>query len=224
MVRLLRQTLSLVLFLFLACPSAVLADDLTSVIRQHYSKMTSFTADFKQVLTHKESGQRDIRNGTLIFAKPLRINWQTKSPRAERLVITKSAIWNYIPDEKICYRYNPKIMQGATSIIQVITGQADLMRDFEVKRIALEGNLQHLKLYPQNPTTQMVEADIWVDPNSGVIRKSQSTDFYGNKNEITFTSYSENVSVRDSSFSFTPPKGVEVEDRRNDPVEKDLLR
>lgn len=204
--------------------SSVRADDLTQMIQRHYSGMTSFAADFAQTLTHKESGSVEKRRGKLLFAKPLRINWQTSSPRAERLVITNKSIWNYIPDEAIAYRYNPNLIQGATTILQVITGQADLMRDFDVKRVGLENSLQHLKLYPKNPTTQLVEADIWVDPLSGVIRKSKSVDFYGNGNAIEFTSYKENISVRDSAFAFTPPKGVEVEDRRNDAKGKDLLR
>lgn len=224
MARLSRVFVLLLLTLWLAFPTNARADDLTSIIQRHYTQMTSFSADFTQTLKHKESGSVEKRKGTLLFAKPLRINWETKSPHAERLIITKDAIWNYIPDESICYRYHPNIMKGATSIVQVITGQADLMRDFEVKRINLENNLQHLKLYPKNPTTQLVEADIWVEPDSGIIKKSVSLDFYGNTNTITFTRYTENIAVRDAAFKFSPPKGVEVEDRRKNTEQKDLFR
>ncbi len=204
------------LFMALLVSHSAYADDLTGIIQKHYSGMKSFSADFEQTLTHRESGSKDKRKGTILFAKPLRINWHTKAPRAEFLIITQQNIWNYIPDESIAYRYNPKLVQGAANIIQVITGQADLMRDFDVKRIGLDNNLQHLKLYPKEPTTQLVEADIWVDPLSGVIRKTESTDFYGNRNAISFISYKENISVKESSFAFTPPKGVEVEDKRSD--------
>ncbi|MBQ7608832.1 MAG: outer membrane lipoprotein chaperone LolA [Desulfovibrionaceae bacterium] len=200
------------------------ADDLTAIIQKHYAGMKSFSADFDQTLTHKESGSRDKRQGTILFAKPLRIHWHTKTPKAEYLIITQQSIWNYIPDESIAYRYNPNLVQGAANIIQVITGQADLMRDFDVKRVGMENNLQRLKLYPKNPTTQLVEADIWVDPITGVIRKTESTDFYGNRNAIRFTAYKENISVKESLFAFKPPKGVEVEDRRKDTEDKDLLR
>ena len=199
-----------------------LADDLTANIRAHYKNMTSFTAEFNQTLTHRESGAIEKRSGKISFRKPLKLRWQTQKPREELLLITDAAIWNYIPDENVAYKYNPNLVKGASSIIQVITGQADLMSDFDVKRVGLENDLQRLKLYPKNPTTQLVEADIWVDSTTGVIRKSNSIDFYGNSNEITFKSYEENLSLRDALFSFTPPKGVEVEDRRDQ--EKDLLR
>ena len=217
----------LCLFFWLTClllPGNLRADDLTGTIKQHYAGMTSFKAGFTQTLTHRESGAVEKRQGTLTFAKPLRLLWQTTSPRSELLLITAEAIWNYIPDEEIAYQYNPNLMQGAANIIQVITGQSDLMRDFDVKRVGLENNLQRLKLYPKNPTTQLVEADIWVDAQSGVIRKSESMDFYGNGNTIEFTSYTENIPIKESLFRFTPPKGVEVEDRRNDSAGKDLLR
>lgn len=222
------RVLPLLLFFFVLTQaliaSSASADDLTSLIKNHYAGMVSFRADFTQTLKHKESGSVETRKGTLLFAKPLRINWHTASPRSEDLIITKDSIWNYIPDEAIAYRYNPSLVRGANSIIQVITGQSDLMRNFDVKRVGLDGGLQRLKLYPKEPTTQLVEATIWVDSMSGIIRKSEGIDFYGNTNTILFTSYKENVSVKNSSFTFSPPKGVEVEDRRNDTKERDLLR
>ena len=199
------------------------ADDLTSIIRSHYQNMTTFTAEFSQTLTHRDSGAVEKRSGKISFKKPLKLRWQTQKPRPELLIVSSNAIWNYIPDEKVAYKYNPNLIKGASNIIQVITGQADLMRDFDVKRIGLDSEYQKLKLYPKNPTTQLVEADIWVDAISGVIRKSISTDFYGNTNEINFRSYTENKSLKDSLFSFSPPKGVEVEDRLKD-QDKDLLR
>ena len=205
-------------------PSSLWADDLTSLIQKYYRSMNSFSADFAQTLTHRESGAVEKRQGTITFVKPLRLRWETKSPRKELLLVTRETIWNYIPDEEVAFKYNPNLAQGAANIIQVITGQADLMRDFEVKRVGLEQGLQRLKLYPKNPTTQLVEADIWVDASNGNIRKTVSMDFYGNANSIQFNDYRHNPKVKDSLFSFTPPKGVEVEDRRNNKGGKDLLR
>ena len=216
---------SLLSLLCLLLPaSSVLADDLSAVIQKHYQTMTSFAANFAQTLTHRESGAVEKRQGTVTFVKPLRLRWETKAPRKELLLITKNVIWNYIPEEEVAYQYNPGLMQGAANIIQVITGQSDLMRDFDVKRVGLENGLQRLKLYPKNPTTQLVEADIWVDPTTGVICKSESVDFYGNSNLIAFDGYTENIQPKDALFTFTPPKGVEVEDRRKDTGERDLLR
>ncbi len=195
---------------------------LEDTIRSNYAQMKTFSAEFDQTLTHKESGSVEKRHGKLLFQKPLRIRWQTQKPHEELLIVTDSDIWNYLPDEKIAYRYQTAIIKGSSSIIQVITGQAVLTKDFDVKLAGLENGMQKLLLYPKEPSTQLVEAQIWVEPGTGYIRRGRSVDFYGNTNEISFTKFSPNAELRDGDLRFTPPKGTEVEDRRKD-MEKALF-
>lgn len=169
-----RVTVAATLFCVLLCASALaFASDLTGRIQQRYATLNSFSASFEQTLTHKESGSVEKRQGTLLFQKPLLIRWQTAKPHAETLVVTNKEIWDYLPDEEVAYRYPPSLAQDSRSIIQVITGQAVLTKDFEVKDEGLEQGLAKLRLYPKEPAPQMVEALIWVDPASGYIRRAQ---------------------------------------------------
>lgn len=201
-----------ILIALLASSYAIYADDLSTRIQNAYGKINSFEADFTQTLTHKESGSVEKRNGTIQFQKPLRIRWETKKPNAETLVINSREIWDYIPEEQIAYRYNPVLVQDSRSIIQVITGQARLEKDFNIKRHPGENGLVKLELLPKDPTTDMVEAAIWVDPASGIIQRASVTDFYGNINDIAFNSFKPGARIQDKRFSFSPPKGVDVED------------
>ncbi|WP_165175829.1 outer membrane lipoprotein chaperone LolA [Desulfovibrio sp. ZJ369] len=214
------------LFCALLCASVpALASDLTGLIQQRYEKLQSFSASFEQTLTHKESGSVEKRQGTLLFQKPLLIRWQTAKPHAETLVVTAREIWDYLPDEEVAYRYPPSLAQDSRSIIQVITGQAVLTQDFEVKDEGLENGLAKLRLYPREPAPQMVEALIWVEPGSGYIRRASIVDFYGNINDVRFTEFKPDARSKASDFSFTPPKGVEVEDRIDQAVpEKELFK
>ena len=71
----------------------------------------------------------------------------------------------------------------------------------------------------------MVEAVIWVEPDNGYIRRASIVDFYGNTNEVRFTSFKSDVRLKASDFSFTPPKGIEVEDRiDHDVPERELFK
>lgn len=211
---------------FSLIPAApVLAADMAAVIQARYEKTGSFSADFEQTLTHKESGSVEKRQGKLLFKKPLLIRWQTAKPHEETLVVTGKEIWNYLPDEEIIYRYPLTLVQDSRSIIQVITGQAALTKDFDVKSEGKEDGLAKLRLFPKEPAPQMVEAIIWVEPDTGYIKRANILDFYGNGNEIRFTSFTPDVSIKASDFSFTPPKGVEVEDRIESAVpEKELFQ
>lgn len=225
----LNQLPRILLFLFMAAlmaqPGHAASADLVDRIQKAYANINAFTADFTQTLTHKESGAVEKRNGSIQFQKPLRVRWQTEKPHEETLVINSREIWDYIPEEQIAYRYGPEVAQDSRRIIQVITGQAKLDRDFDVKNGINENGLVKLALFPKEPSTDLVEATIWADPQSGIIQRASVTDFYGNINNIAFKSFKPASKLPDQRFSFTPPKGVDVEDRLANKVrERDLFK
>ena len=109
------------------------APAITGEMQKKYESMQSFTAEFTQRLVHQESGSEETRQGTLAFQKPLRVRWETKAPHAELLVITDKDVWDYLPDEELAYQYSPEVVHDSRSIIQVITGQSRLDKDFTVE-------------------------------------------------------------------------------------------
>lgn len=200
-------------------------DELLTRIQNAYAKINTFEATFNQTLTHKESGSTEKRKGTIQFQKPLQVRWQTQKPHEETLIINSREIWDYLPDEQVAYRYSPSVAQDSRSVIQVVTGQAKINKDFDVKRAANDNGLVKLALYPKDPTPDMVEAAIWVDPANGIIQRTQVIDFYGNRNDIAFQAFKPGAKIPEKQFSFTPPKGVDVEDRVESGIrEKALLR
>lgn len=206
------------------CPAAGVDKNLVDLIQKQYAQTQAFEADFEQTLTHKESGTTDRRKGRLVFQKPLLIRWQTQKPNAETLIVTAKEIWDYIPDEEIVYRYSPDLVKDSRNIIQVLTGQARLTQDFDVKGMGSENGFSRLALYPKEPTPQMVDAMIWVNPE-GFIRRVKINDFYGNGNDVRLSSFKPLKTVPAAEFRFTPPKGVEVEDRIDRKVqERELFR
>lgn len=206
------------------CGTAHAAEkSLVAKIQNAYSQINSFEADFEQTLKHRESGSTEKRTGKIAFQKPLLIRWQTAKPHEETLVVNAKEIWDYLPDEQVAYRYSPALAQDSRSIIQVVTGQAKLDRDFDVKSAGLQNGLQKLVLYPKEPGPQMVEAAIWVDPASGAIQRANVIDFYGNSNDIAFHGFKPGAKIPASRFGFKPPKGVDVEDRTKD-TGRDLFK
>lgn len=217
--------LALAAELVLLVASAAQAADIAATIQARYEKLRTFSATFEQTLTHKESGSVEKRQGNLLFQKPLLIRWQTDKPHEETLVVTHKEIWDYLADEEIAYRYPLELVRDSRTIIQVITGQAALTKDFDVKEAGQENGLAKLHLYPKEPAPQMVEALLWVEPSTGYIRRASIIDFYGNSNDVRFTQFKPDTSLKESDFTFTAPKGVEVEDRIDRKVqEKELFK
>ena len=217
--------LALAAGLVLLAASAAQAAEIANTIQARYDKLRTFSASFEQTLTHKESGSVEKRQGSLLFQKPLLIRWQTDKPHEETLVVTSKEIWDYLADEEIVYRYPLELVRDSRSIIQVITGQAALTKDFDVKEAGQENGLSKLHLYPKEPAPQMVEALLWVEPSTGYIRRASIIDFYGNSNDVRFTQFKPDTSLKASDFTFTAPKGVEVEDRIDRKVqERELFK
>jgi len=211
--------------LVLVAVTAAQASDIANTIQARYEKLRTFSATFEQTLTHKESGSVEKRQGNLLFQKPLLIRWQTDKPHEETLVVTNKEIWDYLADEEIAYRYPLELVRDSRTIIQVITGQAALTKDFDVKEDGQENGLAKLHLYPKEAAPQMVEALLWVEPSTGYIRRASIIDFYGNSNDVRFTQFKPDTSLKASDFTFTAPKGVEVEDRIDRKVqERELFK
>jgi len=202
---------------FLMSPAHAAPTDVAAVaarVQAAYADMQSFRAGFTQELLQRDSGMVQKRSGTIAFKRPLLVRWETSAPHAELLMVTDREIWNYLPDEELAYRYSRALAEDSRSLIQVITGQSALTRDFDVEpaEAPSQDGLVHLLLYPKEPTTEMTEAQIWIDPATSLIRRAQVMDFYGNTNTVELKDLRKNASIPASEFSFTPPKGTEVED------------
>lgn len=197
--------------LFACAPAG--AESLADKLQATYGAVNAMRADFTQVLNHKESGAREERSGVLYFKKPLLVRWETKKPSPELLLVGKEVIWNVFPDEEMAYKYALSMAEESGSLIRVITGQARLDQDYDLEDEGREGDLITVKLYPRQPSQAMVEALLWIDAKTHLIKKLRIYDFYGNENEIAFAGQDVKAEIKDSLFSYTPPKDFIVEDQ-----------
>jgi len=195
---------------------AALAASVADKLQERYTRIETMRADFTQVLVHKESGSREQRAGVLSFKKPLLVRWETKTPAPELLLVGADAIWNAFPDEELVYKYSLSMAEDSRSIVRVVTGQARLDQDFDLEEEGRDGALLTVRLYPREPAQFMVEALLWIDPGTWLIKKLRVYDFYGNENEITFARQEVDAAVADSLFRYSPPKAFIVEDRTKD--------
>ena len=203
-------------FLPRLCVDAAIAQSVAQRVQAQYGAITSMHTEFSQTLVHKESGSREQRSGVLSFVKPLLVRMETKKPSPELLLVGKDVIWNVFPEEEMAYKYALSLARDSRSIVQVMTGQASLDKDFFIENQKEAGGLLVLDLFPKEPTQAMVEARLWIDPKTNLIRKLRIFDFYGNENEMAFSRQEVNVAISASQFIYTPPKNFVVEDRTKD--------
>lgn len=217
-------TLLCVLLCALPCPSAFAGEydaprlrpdspkAWSELVYSYYQSISSMHASFEQIITHKESGIEEQRTGELFFRKPFLARWVSDEPYPELLLADREFLWQYLPEEKLAFKYKVADIDGQSAFLTVITGQAPLAEKFKITPADENEGVQALRLLPYTPSTNLVEASIWVDTDTGIILRLIFTDFYGNLNDIAFTNQEPNIHIAPEVFIFQPPPGVTVED------------
>ena len=192
------------------------AADVTSItdsVQKKYQALSSFKADFTQVLFNAASKDKDVRTGRIVFSQPALIRWETEKPEKELLVVGKDMVWNAFPDEKSAYRYSVEDMLGSKTMLRFLSGKGNLKEDFHIQEEpgAPEGQVE-LKLVPREAEAGMVLAHAWVDVKTSMLARISIEDFYGNINDLTLSNLNLNPSVSKDQFQYTPPKDYSIFD------------
>lgn len=185
---------------------------LVQKIQQQYETLESFQAQFTQRLTNVSSGETQERGGTLYYMKPQLVRWETVTPENELLVVGRDAVWDYFADEEAAYKYDLAAVLESKTILRFISGQAKIEDEFFVEDAGEEGGLAKLSLLPLEPEPQLVQAYLWVDPDTGIFERILLMDFYGNENDLSFQDLELDPDLDASLFEFEPPDGVDVFD------------
>lgn len=193
------------------------ADPVVEAVQKRYAGISGIRADFIQTLTHKQNGRVEKREGVFHFAKPGNIRWEVKTPVPEIQLVTPSAIWNIFPDEDMAYKYSPGLPKELRGVMDLVTGQSALTENFDVEKGGEEGGIVKLLLYPKmNSDNPMTMAELYADAKTGTITRVLVVDLFHNRNDIVFTSQVFDPVMPDGIFTFTPPKGMKVEDKTGD--------
>ncbi|PIE68898.1 MAG: outer membrane lipoprotein carrier protein LolA [Deltaproteobacteria bacterium] len=193
-------------------PGSLWAGEIAANIQKQYQSLESFTASFDQKLTNAATKEVEARTGKIIFAKPRQIRWETLTPEKEVLVVSKKGVWDYFPEEEVAYMYAVEQVLQSKTMLRFISGEANLEEDFVIENQGDDNGLIKLKLIPKEPESNLVLAYAWVRPENHMLAKVLIVDFFGNGNELALSQLAINPALEAGVFTFTPPKGVEVQD------------
>jgi len=208
-----------ILLLFAHQAPAVDISSVTDNIQRKYQSLNSFTADFTQMLTNAASKEKSTRTGTIVFAKPALIRWETLTPEKELLVVGKNAAWNAFPGEKNVFLYPVEQVLGSKTMLRFLSGKGNLREDFRLKEEegAPQGQIA-LTLVPNQADASLVLAHVWVDAKTFLLTRISIEDFYGNINDVRLQNVKVNASVSNSLFQYDPPKDYTIFDNTEQPI------
>ena len=178
-------------------------------LKTSYGKASTISGKFTQLLRHKDSGSVEKRTGEFFIQRPELVRWVTQKPFEELLIVNNDAVWNYLVDEEVVYKYRRELANENQNSLRFLLGDKDVETDFYIEDGEQKGNYL---LFPKEPTANLTEAEIWLDEANCIIKKIKITDFYGNVNELEFADVTFDKKLDASLFKFTPPAGVDLED------------
>lgn len=189
-------------------------EKLLADMQERYEKTESLKGRFIQEVTVKGSKKAEREEGTVYFRNPGRMAWHYEKPKAKKLIIGPRTSWLYVPDDRAVYVQKAESLLKSRLTIRFFTGLGKLREDFQIEyarpnAVDRDGNLL-LVLTPRDAGLGVSRLNLTVGRDDLQVHEVRFTDSFGNLTRVAFRDLRENVSIPDRTFSFQPPKGVEV--------------
>lgn len=172
------------------------------------SKVNSFSADFKQKVISPEGDLLVEGEGDVAIQRPNLFRWNTVMPDENLLISDGKTLWYYSPFiEQVTAMWLKDATEQTPFVLLTRNSSADWTK-YNVAQTA-----DTFTLTPKDRTSSMGKFVVTV-AKSGEVRGFSVVEQDGQRSNFTFSKFSGKTLTRDL-FTFTPPKGVELDDQRN---------
>jgi outer membrane lipoprotein carrier protein len=189
------------------------AGQVTERIQKFYEATRDFQAAFQQEYFSKALGRKKRSSGFVYIKKPGKMRWDYQQPRPK----------HFIADGKALYIYDPELEQvmvdrafsgsSLTTAVTFLWGKGKLSDEFDIAFYGKAdlGGPEHyvLEMLPRKKA-RFRKLLMVVEKKTFKVTETVVEDPGGNVNHIFFASISTNVDLKDESFRFEIPEGVDV--------------
>ncbi len=181
--------------------------DGAGALQSRLNLVNSFHASFTQTVTSADGGAVQEGEGELWVKRPNLFNWHMTAPDESVLISDGSTLWFY----------NPFVEQATATWLKNATGNTPFMlitrnspSDWKQYNVKQSGD--EFALTPKKADGNLRQFTIKVS-SSGTIQNFTAVEQDGQRSSYQLKSQN-NGAVDASRFTFTPPKGVTLDDQR----------
>lgn len=190
------------------------ADELVGRVQAFYDRTQSFESDFQQEFWVKAYNQKKTSRGSVLFAKPGKMDWSYQDPKDNRVVSDGQTLKVFTAADKQMFE-QPVQSSQYPAALSFLTGQGKLSDAFNFQaflgeQMSFPGG-QVLVGTPKTATAAYEKVLFYVDGPTAQVRRVLIVDGQGNRNRFDFVSPKVNVPVDAARFRFTPPPGTSVQ-------------
>lgn len=170
-------------------------------------------ANFTQTVEGGAFSQPKLSTGTLMMQRPGRFRWDYKTPYKQLILADGKRLWIYDPDLMQVVVKPLEIALGDTPALLLssegLGGSRSLQERFVVTELnhAREG-LYWVQLLPRDKNASFQELQLGFGDH--YLRRMILVDGFGQKTTLVFSNINVNAKVKEGTFQFKPPKGVDV--------------
>lgn len=184
---------------------------------QTYQKITSFRADFRQVIADSMIGTYESR-GKLVQAGEAKLSMRFTDPAGEAIVMDGERLWVYTPSTTPGQVLRLKIPSdptyGPNVLAWILTRPAERYRARYLRADAVAGRgVDVIALTPNDRSLPFSEAVVWIDQFDNLPRRLEIRERSGQRRTLVLTAVETNRRVSDATFRFDLPSGVRVVDQ-----------
>jgi outer membrane lipoprotein carrier protein len=202
------NTLLLVLGSLVATPS--FADD-SQALQDQLASLKSFKAQFSQKVTDKQGQAVMQGEGTIALQQPMMIRWQQTNPD-DTLFVSNGDKTYYFDSfaEQVTIMQTSSLIDSTPFVLLTSKDPA------QWEKYSVLATNSGFSVTPNKGVESQVEQlDITFAGNEQGLAKLVVTDNSGQLSSFTFNNAQVNTLLDKSTFEFTPPEGVEIDDQSN---------
>jgi len=182
-----------------------------------YKSIKTMRGSFEQTLRNGLTGSVMTARGDFEQQLPDRIAVRFTEPKGDRIIVNGATAWLYLPSTNPGQAYKVPAAAGGGSLNltdQFLTAPAARFRMTSAGTAMIGDRATHaVTLVPKTPMGEFSQAIVWIDDATGLIRQFEITEPSGLIRRIRLTDARVNAAIDPASFTFTPPRGVQVIDQ-----------
>lgn len=176
-------------------------------LKDYLGHVKSMSAKFEQFVFNESTGEPDKTFGHIYVSSPDKFRLVYDKPYEQVYVADGKRLWSYDADlEQVTIKKQQNLLANSPAI--VLSDPANLDKAYEVKAQGLSHNIDWFYLKPRTTDSGFDHVRLGFAGNNLYVMELY--DSFGQKTELLFSQLQYNAKIPASTFTFTPPEGVDV--------------
>jgi outer membrane lipoprotein carrier protein len=186
--------------------NVALADGVSS-LRDFFNNTSTMRAQFSQVVNDKQGRKVQEVDGTMQLQRPNKFRWDYKKPYEQQIVSDGKQVFLFDTElQQVTIRELSKTLGSSPAAL--LAGGEAVEKSFILKNATRKDGLTWVLALPKDKESGFER--VLLGFKAGKLRKMELYDSFNHITHITFNEVERNPVLQDSTFLFTPPKGVDV--------------